>query len=138
MSERQHRGIKSTALSAEGPMRDLGRELGHHRARAGRAWRRYASLSEKVDPAATRAHQVWSDAIDDALRTAEAISQEQPRSLNDLLVQYEAIWWWVGEDDNVLDGSTRRWLTRFRHSLRRLASQRISSDHAVGGGTSGS
>ena len=108
-------------------MHDLGRKLSRHRARAGRAWRRYASLSEKLDPGATGAHQVWSDAIDDGLQAAEAIFREQPRSLNDLLVQYEAIWWWVGEDDNVLDGSTRRWLTRFRHSLRRLASQRVSS-----------
>ena len=128
MRERQRRGAaKSAVSSARGPLHDLGRELGRNRARAGRAWRRYTSLSEKLDPAAIRAHQVWSDAIDDTLRTAEAISREQPLSLNDLLVRYEAIWWWINDDDNVLDGSTHRWLTRFRHSLRRLASQRASS-----------
>jgi hypothetical protein len=127
MSEGQRRGVKPAASNAKGSLYDLGRELSRHRARAGRAWRRYTSLSEKFDPAATGAHQVWSDAIDEALRTADAISREQPHSFNDVVVQYEAIWWWVGEDDNVLDGNTRRWLMRFRHSLRRLASQRVSS-----------
>ncbi|MBL8600039.1 MAG: hypothetical protein JNL14_20065 [Devosia sp.] len=45
---------------------------------------------------------------------------ERTRDLDDLLIQYEAIWWWIGEDDNVLDGTTRRWLGRLGCHLRRL------------------
>jgi hypothetical protein len=127
MGQRQRRDINSGRVGADSPVYDLGRELTRHRARTGRAWRSYASLGDALDPAAvTRAHQVWSDAIDDALRIAEAISREQPHSLGDLVVQYEAIWWWVSEDADVLDASTRRWLLRFRRSHRRLASERVS------------
>jgi hypothetical protein len=59
--------------------------------------------------------------MDDALRIIEAISAEPVHDLRGLLAQYEAIWWWLREDDNVLDASTRRWLGRFRRSLRGLA-----------------
>ncbi|MEO7223297.1 MAG: hypothetical protein ABIY37_12560 [Devosia sp.] len=99
-------------------------EFDHHRARAGRAWRKYRARSEAVNPVtAARLHKAWSDAIDDALKTAEAISRERPGDLGDLLIQCEAIWWWAREDDNVLDGSSRTWLGRFRRSLRGLAMQ---------------
>ncbi|MBN9348070.1 MAG: hypothetical protein J0I48_18030 [Devosia sp.] len=102
----------------------LGLELKRHRARAGRAWRRYQTLGDEVEPAlaATR-HGAWSEAIEDALKIADAISREQPSDLDELVIQYEAIWWWIGADDNVLDGSTQRWLGRFRRSLRRLSNQ---------------
>ncbi|MEO7223090.1 MAG: hypothetical protein ABIY37_11510 [Devosia sp.] len=104
---------------------DLGRQLVRHRSRAQRAWRQYQGADETGDPIATqRAHQLWSEAIDDALDVAEAISRQRSISLADLVVQYEAIWWWVREDDNVLDCSTRRWLGRFRRALRRLAAER--------------
>ncbi len=72
---------------------------------------------------AARLHKAWSDAIDDALKAAEAISRERPDDLGDLHIQYEAIWWWVRDDDNVLDGSGRTWIGRFRRSLRGLALQ---------------
>jgi hypothetical protein len=85
---------------------------------------RYRGTSEGADAdGAAKAHQAWSDAIEDTLRIVEAISREQPRDLADLLIQYEAIWWWIVEDDSVLDTSTRRWLRRFRRALRSLAVQ---------------
>jgi len=100
----------------------LALEFERHRTRAGRAWRRYRTIDGEVEPlAAAAAYQAWSGAIDAALRTAEAISREHPSDLEELLIQYEVIWWWVGTDDNLLDGSTRRWLGRFRRSVRRLA-----------------
>lgn len=107
---------------SERTLHDLGRELFRRRARAARAWRRYAALDNELDPEEhARAHEAWSQAIDEALVTSELISRHRALTLDELLVQFEAVWWWIGEDDNVLDGSTRRWLTRFRRSLRRLA-----------------
>jgi hypothetical protein len=60
----------------------------------------------------------------DALGIVETISAEPAHDLRELLVKFDAVWWWVKEDDNVLDGSTRRWLVRFRRSLRGLARDR--------------
>jgi hypothetical protein len=59
--------------------------------------------------------------VDEALKIAEAISRQQPHDLADLVVQFESTWWWIVMDDSVLDGSSRRWLRRFRRGLRRLA-----------------
>jgi hypothetical protein len=79
------------------------------------------AADERADSTASRrAHKNWSDAVDDALRVAEAISVAPVHDLGELLIQFEATWWWMGEDDNVLDGSTLRWLARFRRSLRGL------------------
>ena len=92
------------------------------RARAQRAWRKYQAVEPDLEPTtAASAHKAWSDAVDDALQTAEAISHARPADLGELLIQFEVCWWWLDMDDNVLDGSTRRWLGRFRRSLRRLA-----------------
>ena len=71
--------------------------------------------------AALQAHHAWSIAIDDALAAADALSLERPADIHDLLLQYDAIWWWIREDASVLDESTRRWLGRFSRNLRRLA-----------------
>ena len=35
----------------------------------------------------------------------------------------EAIYWWIYEDDSVLDNGTRRWLHRFRRAIRSPAAQ---------------
>ena len=83
---------------------------------------RYRGTSEGADPdSAAKAHQAWSDAVEDTLGIVEIISRERPRDLADLLIQYEAIYWWISEDDSVLDTGTRRWLGRFRRAIRSLA-----------------
>ena len=101
---------------------ELSEALRRNQARARRTWRNYRATDETADPGGVkRAHQAWSDAIDDTLRLVDAISRERPRDLVELLIQFNAIWWWISEDDSVLDSSTRKWLGRFRRSLRRLA-----------------
>lgn len=116
MTPGQHRGGR-----VDDGLPELGRQFLRQRARAKRAWRMYLATSEKIDPATSvKAHQAWSDAVDDALRTVEAMSVQRPHDLDDLLLLYEALWWWIKEDDNVLDGGTRRWLGRFGRHLRRL------------------
>lgn len=120
------RGVRGMTTRTEAPghgtpLRRLNRELDRHRRRASRAWRKYQATSETVDPdTAAALHRVWSEATDDALQTADAISRQRPLDLRDLLIQYEAMWWWIKEDDNILDGSTRRWFGLFRRNLRVL------------------
>jgi hypothetical protein len=119
MTSRVRRPERATE---DGTLADLNRRLTQHRARARRAWRQYVAADELVDfVASSKAHRDWSDAVEDALTIVEAISLVPMHDLGELLIAFEAIWWWIGEDDNVLDGSTRRWLERFRRSLRRLA-----------------
>ncbi len=102
----------------------LGGDLRHRRARAARLWRRYQAINEKLDPVgSTLAHRAWSEAVDAALGIADAISLEQATTLADLLVQFDAIWCWVVEDGRILDASAKRWLRRFRRSLRALAAK---------------
>jgi len=87
-----------------------------------RTWRAYQSIASKADPlAAAEAHKVWSDAVDKTVRTAEEISRRHTDSLSELVMQFDAIWWWIDLDDNVLDATTQRWLNRLRRSMRRLA-----------------
>ena len=117
-------GKRRTPVAADegSSLSALNLEFERHRARAGRARHSYKATSEAVDPVrAADLHSAWSRAIDDALKTAEAMSREPPADLQELLTQYEAIWWWIRSDDNVLDGTTRRWLGRFHRGLRRLA-----------------
>ena len=124
MIERQHPQTRALAVGAESALHVLDQELNRHRTRARRTWRNYQAIDEELDAAASAAaHRVWSDAVDDALRVAEAISRERPRDLGELLIQFEATWWWLIEDDSVLDGTARRWLRRFRRSLRQLAAK---------------
>lgn len=105
----------------DGALADLNRRLTQQRARARRAWRKYVAAGEASDStASSRAHRAWSEAVDDALSTVEAISVVPIHDLRELLIVFETIWWWVRLDDNVIDGGTRRWLGRFRRSLRRL------------------
>jgi hypothetical protein len=99
-----------------------GRDFVRQRTAAQRAWKRYQAKEETVDPAsASTSHQAWSNAIESTLAAAEALSRQRPTDINDLRLQYDAIWWWIREDDNVLDERTRRWLGRFGRNLRRLA-----------------
>ena len=102
----------------------LGQDLQRCRARAARLWRRYHAIDEQLDPeTSSLAHLAWSEAADEALRIADAISREQATTISDLLVQFDAILWWIVEDDSVLDASARRWLRRFRRSLRALTAK---------------
>ena len=108
----------------DGRLHELERGLAQQRSRSRRAWLRYVAADEASDStASTMAHQDWSDAMDGALTIVEAISTAPVRDLRGLLIQFEATWWWIKEDDNVLDGSTRRWLGRFRRSLRTLTKE---------------
>lgn len=121
MTRARHHAVEG-GPAAKSALPTLGRQFMRQRARAQRAWRSYAATSDKIDAdASAKAHQKWSDAVDSALLTIQAISVEPAHDLSELLLQYEAIYWWLGEDDNILDGSTRRWLGRFRRSLRGLA-----------------
>lgn len=117
-------GRVAAELEGESPLTALGHDLGRSRRRERRLWRSYQGIDEKRDPiASAAAHQAWSGTVDDALKIADATSRAQASDLGELLLQFEAIWWWMVEDDNVVDGSTRRWLHRFRRSLRRLAAR---------------
>ena len=87
-----------------------------------RAWRAYHSNASKDDSlAAATAHKVVSDAVEEAVRTAEEIPRRHPDGLTSLVLQYDAIWWWIVFDNNILDATTQRWLNRLRRSVRRLA-----------------
>ena len=114
----------------------LGRELQHCRARAARLWRSYHAINEKLDPeGSTLAHRAWSEAVDEALRIADAISRKQAATLAELLIQFDAIWWWLIEDDSILDASAKHWLKLFRRSLRGLTAKTntaASSPRVVG------
>lgn len=115
---------RPVTITVDDTLPELERGLTQQRSRARRAWRRYVAADEASDSTASRrAHKEWSDAVDDALTIVEAISTAPVHDLRGLLVQFEATWWWIREDDNVLDGGTRRWLRRFRRSLRRLVQQ---------------
>jgi hypothetical protein len=110
--------------AAPRPLLQLGQDLLRHQARSRRARAKYQGASEGADAdGAAKAHQAWSDALEDTLRIVDIISRGQPRDLADLLIQYEAIWWWISEDDSVLDTGTRRWLRRFLRAIRSLAVQ---------------
>ena len=101
---------------------DKGRRLDRCRARIRRCWRDYQAIDEALDPTASAAaHTDWSKAVDDALQIAEAISREPAHNITELATKFEAMWWWIIEDDSILDVTTRQWLARFRRSLIRLA-----------------
>jgi hypothetical protein len=59
--------------------------------------------------------------VDQALHTADIISHEPAHDLAGLVTKFDAIWWWIIEDDPLLDDRARLWLMRFRRSLHRLA-----------------
>lgn len=103
----------------------LARDLDRSRRRARRLWMKYQATGGQPQPAASAdTYQAWSDTVDEALEIAEAMSRQQARNLAEVAMQFEAAWWWIVEDDSVLDAGMRRWLRRFRRSLRRLAAGR--------------
>lgn len=117
--------ISGRTRTAPSDLYILDRQLHLQRARANRLWRSYQASDDAIDTMAqTNAHQDWSDAVDDALTIAEAISRQRPLNVDELRIQFEATWWWIVEDDSILDCSARRWLRRFRRSLRTLAQSR--------------
>jgi hypothetical protein len=92
------------------------------RQRSRRRWRRYQSLDDPGDlKAAARAHTAWSTGIDETLSVVDAISRIPSRDVGELAIKLDAILWWIDEDGSILDAAARRWLARFRRSLRRLA-----------------
>jgi hypothetical protein len=114
--QRAHRDAGEDRLPA------LGREFEQDRARAHRQRQRWEAVRHEPDsPAATRAAQTWSATVDQALHTAEIISREPAHGLAGLVVKFDAAWWWIIEDDTLLDDRARVWLMRFRRSLHRLA-----------------
>ncbi|MEO7221635.1 MAG: hypothetical protein ABIY37_04110 [Devosia sp.] len=52
---------------------------------------------------------------------ANLIARLPATNLNGLAVKFDAIWWWLEQDDSVLDAAATRWLRRFGLALRRLA-----------------
>jgi hypothetical protein len=94
--------------------------LHRQRTRARRQRRRWQTLKEGGAEYAN-GMQRWSEAIDGALGTAEQISREPANDIHDLVIKFEATWWWIVEDDSMLDATAKRWLTTFRGALRLLA-----------------
>lgn len=124
MATRRHHTRLEAAIGGDSSLTQLDHDLARCRRRERRLWRSYQRIGEKRDAAASAAaHRTWSDTMDDALKVADAISREQARDIGELLLQFDAIVWWIAVDDNVLDGATRHWLKRFRRSLRKLAAQ---------------
>lgn len=116
------RGGKQPAKAREADQLEL---LGADLARAAARVRR---LSHKVKVARQTGDEDrlaaisedWSRTMDKALQLAGAIAQLPANDVHDLVVKFEAIWWFLVEDDNVLDASAMRWMRRFRRSLRSL------------------
>jgi hypothetical protein len=102
----------------------LGRELTRHRRRARRQRRQLEAIKDESNAAgAAEAASKWSDAVTEALRIAEVVSREPAHDVAGLVVKFDAAWWWIVEDQSLLDDQVRLWLMRFRRSLHRLAGQ---------------
>jgi len=100
---------RSSNASASSHLAMLGRTLDQLRRRSYRQWRHYQSIDEGEDAAtASNAHKEWSDSIDEALGVADAISREPVHDLTDLVLKFDAVWWWIVEDDSVLDLTVKR------------------------------
>jgi hypothetical protein len=99
----------------------LGRRLERERARADRQRRRWQALKAKSSPDASLAGMQWSETIATALRTAEQISRAPATEMVGLVTKFDTAWWWLVEDDSILNMTTKRWLMRFRRELHRLA-----------------
>jgi hypothetical protein len=124
MTARRDRSRHASKIDSLNHLHTLGHDLDRQRDRVRRARRNYEAIDREVESvAATAAHRAWSDTVGEALEVAEAISRERARDVGELLVHFEATWWWIVEDDSVLDADARRWLERFRRSLRWLAGQ---------------
>ena len=58
------------------------RQLHRQRVRAGRLWRNYQATDlAPTTVASTKAHQAWSDAVNEALVIVETISRQQAHDL---------------------------------------------------------
>lgn len=120
-----HKNRPAIGIKSNVALPQLDRDLTRSRRRAGRLWRSYQRIDEKRDPAGSAAtHLEWSDAVEMTLKIVDAISREQAHDLGELRVQFDAIWWWIVEDDSLLDASARRWLRGFRRSLHQLVTQK--------------
>jgi len=114
----------AAARSSDARLAALGREFDRRRRVAHRSWRAW-QLNAGHDEVGRRP-EAWSAAIDASLAVAEAISRTPADDLEGLLVKYEALWWWMNEDNSVLDASLKRWFSRFRRDLRRLAGRPLT------------
>jgi hypothetical protein len=96
--------------ASDHPLPTLAAHLERCKRRASRLWKNHQAINEQLDPAASAGtHRAWSDQVDEALEIAEAMSRQQANDLAELASQYEAIWWWLIEDDSVLEGSAEGW-----------------------------
>lgn len=125
MATSRHRKDRTIpTATADHQLSALGRSLERRRKEARRHWRRWQALKERPqDNDATRAGEDWSNSVDATLEVSEVISRVPARDLESLATKFEAVWWWLVEDDSILDASARRWLARFRRSLRQLAAK---------------
>jgi hypothetical protein len=54
------------------------------------------AADELVDfVASSKAHRDWSGAVEEALTIVEAISMAPVHDFRGLLIQFEAVWWWI-------------------------------------------
>lgn len=122
MAEPVDRRRVQTSEPGVPPIELLDRELQRLRRRAGRQWRAYQGADDGGDRrVASEAHAAWSHSVDEALAIVEIISRRPAHDIVELAIKFEAIVWWVMEDDSLIDAAARRWLVRFRRSLRHVA-----------------
>jgi hypothetical protein len=122
MEERRSRHGRPGSAAADDRLRALGEDFDRLRVRARRQRRQGERIAQEPGAAnAAAAAREWSATIDQILRIAETISREPAHDLVELAIKFEAAWWSIVEDDSLLDETARRWLLRFRRSLRHLA-----------------
>jgi hypothetical protein len=96
------------SAAGEDRLQALGRDLERQRARARRERRRRDAISHEPSSVdAVETARKWSDTIGGALHSAEAISREPTGDLNGLVVKFDAAWWWIIEDNSLLDDTAR-------------------------------
>ena len=122
-STRSVAGLDGRASDAENDQQltELDAQLVRLRRRAAWQRRKWQSLRDSGDDAATTAAAAWSQTIEDALEIATEMAQQPAHDLDGLNVKFRAIWWWLVLDDSILDASAKRWLRAFSKSLGQVA-----------------
>ena len=69
----------------------------------------------------------WSEAVEQANAVSRLICRVQPRSLDDLVVRYDALHWQLVEvDDAIVDATAKRAFIAFGRALRRMTGGQAS------------
>jgi hypothetical protein len=124
MAEDRRRYLRPKTDADKDRLQALGGEFDRERARARRQRRHWEAIKNEPDASgAAAAASEWSATIEQALGIAEVISRGPAHDFAGLAIKFEAAWWWIVEDDNLLDDRVRLWLVRFRRSLHRLSGQ---------------